>query len=449
MADPMFHQIKNEGIEYQDSRSLSFDPSTTSKMTLGVVLLMLVGFILWATFAKLSSAAIAPGVIIVESKRKPIQHLEGGIVKTIHIADGQAVERGDLLITLDASQAHAQLYGLRAQWQSDLARLNRLQSELSDQKRIQFDPRLIELKDDPRVQTILDTQAKLFDKRRSLRRGEDKILNEKIAQANLDLDGLRKRYQADEQGLVYLTEQLEMHETLLETGNTSKSRLLDLKREYSDLSGNLAELDIKINRAQRGVSEAQLQDTNADFDYAKQIGEEIQQLERSINETNQAMINAQQVLKRIEIRAPQSGVVVGLSVFAQQSVISPGEKIMEIVPQQDQLIVEALLKPEDIDVVYLGLDTQVRLSAYNFRRTPPVRGKLVHISADRITDQASGSSAYLAQIALNQDDLAVLQDVTLYPGMPAEVMILLNEKTPLDYLLSPLSVSAYKAMREI
>lgn len=449
MADPMFHQIKNDGIEYQDSRNLSFDPSTTSKITLGVVLLMLFGFLLWATFAKLSSAAIAPGVIIVESKRKPIQHLEGGIVNTIHIADGQAVERGDLLITLDASQAHAQLYGLRAQWQSDLARLNRLQSELSDQKRIQFDPRLIELKDDPRVQTILDTQAKLFDKRRSLRRGEDKILNEKIAQANLDLDGLRKRYQADEQGLVYLTEQLEMHETLLETGNTSKSRLLDLKREYSDLSGNLAELDIKINRAQRGVSEAQLQDTNADFDYAKQIGEEIQQLERSINETNQAMINAQQVLKRIEIRAPQSGVVVGLSVFAQQSVISPGEKIMEIVPQQDQLIVEALLKPEDIDVVYLGLDTQVRLSAYNFRRTPPVRGKLVHISADRITDQASGSSAYLAQIALNQDDLAVLQDVTLYPGMPAEVMILLNEKTPLDYLLSPLSVSAYKAMREI
>ncbi|ODS10994.1 HlyD family type I secretion periplasmic adaptor subunit [Vibrio scophthalmi] len=449
MADPMFHQIKSEGIEYQDSRSLSFDPSTTSKITLGVVLLMLFGFMLWATFAKLSSAAIAPGVIIVESKRKPIQHLEGGIVKTIHIADGQAVERGDLLITLDASQAHAQLYGLRAQWQSDLARLNRLQSELSDQKRIQFDPRLIELKDDPRVQTILDTQAKLFDKRRSLRRGEDKILNEKIAQANLDLDGLRKRYQADEQGLVYLTEQLEMHETLLETGNTSKSRLLDLKREYSDLNGNLAELDIKINRAQRGVSEAQLQDTNADFDYAKQIGEEIQQLERSINETNQAMINAQQVLKRIEIRAPQSGVVVGLSVFAQQSVISPGEKIMEIVPQQDQLIVEALLKPEDIDVVYLGLDTQVRLSAYNFRRTPPVRGKLVHISADRITDQASGSSAYLAKIALNQDDLAVLQDVTLYPGMPAEVMILLNEKTPLDYLLSPLSVSAYKAMREI
>ncbi|WP_406733970.1 HlyD family type I secretion periplasmic adaptor subunit [Vibrio scophthalmi] len=449
MADPMFHQIKSEGIEYQDSRSLSFDPSTTSKITLGVVLLMLFGFMLWATFAKLSSAAIAPGVIIVESKRKPIQHLEGGIVKTIHIADGQAVERGDLLITLDASQAHAQLYGLRAQWQSDLARLNRLQSELSDQKRIQFDPRLIELKDDPRVQTILDTQAKLFDKRRSLRRGEDKILNEKIAQANLDLDGLRKRYQADEQGLVYLTEQLEMHETLLETGNTSKSRLLDLKREYSDLNGNLAELDIKINRAQRGVSEAQLQDTNADFDYAKQIGEEIQQLERSINETNQVMINAQQVLKRIEIRAPQSGVVVGLSVFAQQSVISPGEKIMEIVPQQDQLIVEALLKPEDIDVVYLGLDTQVRLSAYNFRRTPPVRGKLVHISADRITDQASGSSAYLAKIALNQDDLAVLQDVTLYPGMPAEVMILLNEKTPLDYLLSPLSVSAYKAMREI
>ncbi|EGU32228.1 HlyD family secretion protein, partial [Vibrio ichthyoenteri ATCC 700023] len=217
MADSMFHQISSNGIQYKDSRQLSFKSSFISKMSLAVVLVMLFGFLLWATFAKLSSAAIAPGVIIVESKRKPIQHLEGGIVKTIHIADGQAVAQGDLLITLDASQAHAQLHGLRAQWQSDLARLNRLQAELSDQTQIQFDPRLLELTHDPRVQTILDTQAKLFDKRRSLRSGEDKILNEKIAQANLDLDGLRKRYQADEQGLVYLNEQLEMHETLLET----------------------------------------------------------------------------------------------------------------------------------------------------------------------------------------------------------------------------------------
>ena len=449
MADPSFHHINADGIHYKDARTLSFTTTSQSKIALAVVLLMLFGFILWASFAKLSSAAIAPGVIIVESKRKPIQHLEGGIVQSIHISDGQAVKQGDLLITLDASKAHAQLYGLRAQWQSDLARLNRLQAELSDRSEVLFDTRLIERQQELHVQMILGTQSKLFEKRRSLRSGEDDILNEKIAQANLDLDGLRKRYQADQQGLVYLSEQLDMHEELLKTGNTSKSRLLDLKREYTDLNGNLAELEININRAKGGVSEAKLQETNADFNYAKQLGEEIQQLERAINETNQAMINAQQVLKRIEIRAPQAGIVVGLSVFAQQSVISPGEKIMEIVPQQDPLIVEALLKPEDIDVVYLGLDTEVRLSAYNFRRTPPVRGKLIHISADRITDQASGSSAYLAQVALNQDDLAALQGVTLYPGMPAEVMILLNEKTPLDYLLSPLSVSAYKAMREI
>ncbi|MFA0414584.1 HlyD family type I secretion periplasmic adaptor subunit [Vibrio renipiscarius] len=449
MANPDFHQINHHGIEYKDARRLSFTTSTTSKIALMIVLTMLVVFVVWAALAKLSSAAIAPGVIIVETKRKPIQHFEGGIVKAIHVADGQSVEQGDLLITLDDSKAYAELYGLRAQWQSELARINRLQAELGDKSTITFDPQLLQQADETYVNTILNTQRQLFEKRRSLHNGEDKILNEKIAQANLDLEALRKRYQADEQSLVYLNQQLAMHVELLKTGNTSKSRLLDLKREYTDLNGNLAELDIKINRAQREVSEARLQDTNADFNYAKQLGEEIQQLERSINETNQAMNNARQVLKRIEIRAPQSGIVVGLSVFAQQSVIAPGEKIMEIVPQHDQLIVEALLKPEDIDVVSLGLDTEVRLSAYNFRRTPPVRGKLIHISADRITDQASGSSAYLAQVALNQEDLAALQGVTLYPGMPAEVMILLSEQTPLDYLLSPLSVSAYKAMREI
>lgn len=449
MANPDFHQINHHGIEYKDARRLSFTTSTTSKIALMIVLTMLVVFVVWAALAKLSSAAIAPGVIVVETKRKPIQHFEGGIVKAIHVADGQSVEQGDLLITLDDSKAYAELYGLRAQWQSELARINRLQAELGDKSTITFDPQLLQQADETYVNTILNTQRQLFEKRRSLHNGEDKILNEKIAQANLDLEALRKRYQADEQSLVYLNQQLAMHVELLKTGNTSKSRLLDLKREYTDLNGNLAELDIKINRAQREVSEARLQDTNADFNYAKQLGEEIQQLERSINETNQAMNNARQVLKRIEIRAPQSGIVVGLSVFAQQSVIAPGEKIMEIVPQHDQLIVEALLKPEDIDVVSLGLDTEVRLSAYNFRRTPPVRGKLIHISADRITDQASGSSAYLAQVALNQEDLAALQGVTLYPGMPAEVMILLSEQTPLDYLLSPLSVSAYKAMREI
>ncbi|HAS63495.1 MAG TPA: HlyD family type I secretion periplasmic adaptor subunit [Vibrio sp.] len=449
MAEQQFHTINQQGIHYHDSRELSFATSLSLKLGAGTVLLMFFVFIVWASLANLSSAAIAPGVIIVESKRKPIQHLEGGIVEKIHVSDGQFVEQGQLLITLNSSKAQAQLFGLRAKWQSETARLNRLQAELLGNKTISFDQNLLKFNADRHVQNVLNTQKELFAKRRSLRSGEDKVLNGKTAQAHLDLQGLEKRYQADQQSLVYLTEQLEMHETLLKTGNTSKSKMLDLKREYTKLNGNLAELEAKIHRAQRSISEAELQDSNADFDYAKQLGEELQQLEKSIRETDEAMIEAQQVLKRIEIRSPQAGVVVGLAIFSEQSVISAGEKIMEIVPQQDQLVVEALVQPEDIDVVHIGLDTEVRLTAYNFRRTPPVRGKLVHISADRITDQASGSSAYLAQIKLNQEDLARLEQVTLHPGMPAEVMIMLNDQTPMDYLLNPLSVSTYKAMREI
>ena len=449
MAERQFHTINQQGICYHDDRQLCFATSLSLKIGAFAVVAMFLVFILWASLAHLSSAAIAPGVIIVESKRKPIQHLEGGIVEKIHIADGQFVEQGQLLITLNSSKAQAQLFGLRAKWQSETARLNRLQAELLGNKTISFDPELLKFKSDRHVQNVLNTQKELFAKRRSLRSGEDKVLVGKTAQAHLDLQGLEKRYQADQQSLVYLTEQLKMHETLLETGNTSKSKMLDLKREYTKLNGNLAELEAKIHRAQRSISEAELQDSNADFDYAKQLGEELQQLEKSIRETDEAMIEAQQVLERIEIRSPQSGVVVGLAIFSEQSVVSAGEKIMEIVPQQDQLVVEALIQPEDIDVVHVGLDTEVRLTAYNFRRTPPVRGKLIHISADRITDQASGSSAYLAQVKLNQEDLARLKQVTLHPGMPAEVMIMLNKQTPMDYLLNPLSVSAYKAMREI
>ncbi len=448
MANGQFHHIDQSGIHFVDHRKLTFGSGAVIKMGVLIVLLLLSVFLWWSSQAKLASAAIAPGVIIVESKRKPVQHLEGGIVEAIHISDGQHVTQGQLLVTLNASRAKAQLYALRAKWQSETARLNRLQAELLGSDSVAYDTRLLKYQSDHHVQNVIATQNQLFAKRRSLRLGEDKVLEEKTAQAHIDLQGLEQRYQSDQQALLYLSEQVKMHEELLETGNTSKSRLLDLKREFTNLSGNLAELNAKIHRAQRAVSEAKLQDNNADFIYAKQLGEEIQQLEKSIRETSEEMLNAEQVLSRIEIRAPQSGVVVGLSVFSPQSVISAGQKIMEIVPQQDQLIVEALVQPEDIDVVHIGLATEVRLTAYNFRRTPPVKGKLVHLSADRIADKASGNSAYLAQVELDQSDLAQLDSVTLQPGMPAEVMILLGEQTPLDYLLSPLFVTAYKAMRE-
>ncbi|WP_194435336.1 HlyD family type I secretion periplasmic adaptor subunit [Vibrio fluminensis] len=449
MANSSYHEIHQDYIEYRDGRNLNFSVSANIKYALALVLILLFGFGYWASFAELSSAAIARGMVIVESKRKPVQHLEGGIVKQIHVEDGQNVEQGELLVTLDSSQAQARFLGLQAQWQSDLARLNRLQAELQDDSEIKFDARLLERDQQPRIQTILETQTKLFEKRRALQIGENKILLEKVAQAKSDLKGLQLRFKADKKTLLYLGQQVEMHEKLLETGNTSRSKLLDLKRESSELEGDLAELTAKINRAIRSVSEAELQDENAEYLYAKQLGEEIQQLEKAINETAEAMNNAEQVLSRVEIRAPQAGIVVGLTIYSSESVISPGEKIMEIVPQQDLLIIEAMLKPEDIDNVYESLSTEVRLTAYNFRRTPPIRGQLIHISADTIVDQTTGEPAYLAKVQLEQADLKQLDNVTLYPGMPAEVMILLNEQTPLDYLLGPLSVSAYRAMREI
>lgn len=264
------------------------------------------------------------------------------------------------------------------------------------------------------------------------------------------MEGLQQRYKAGRASLVYLNEQVTMHKQLLESGNTSKSRYLDLQREHSQLTGQTAELKSQIGRANRQITESQMELTNFDYTYAKTLGEEIQDLERKLNETREAMVNAEDILKRVEIRAPQSGVVVGLNVVSTNAIIPAGETLMEIVPQEDELIVEALVKPEDIEALHVGLDTQVRLTAYSFRKTPPISGKLVHLSADRISDQATGSSAYLARVSLNRDELHRLKDnVSLYPGMPAEVMILLEQQTPYDYLVNPLSVASYKAMREI
>ncbi|MGR5286658.1 HlyD family type I secretion periplasmic adaptor subunit [Vibrio maritimus] len=437
-------------ITYEDGRSLSLSTSTIISLATLTLVVMLGGFFAWAALSPLSSAAIAPGVVIVESKRKPVQHFEGGIVEEVHVRDGDSVKTGDLLITLSPTRAEASLYRLRAQWQSDLARLNRLQSELASHPEIQFDQRLLSRAQTDEIATILQTQIRLFEKRLALRQGEIDILQEKVEQAKLEKQGLEQRYQAGRSSLVYLTEQVTMHQQLLESGNTSKSRYLDLQRELSQLKGQTAELRSQIGRSNRRISEASMELTNFDYTYAKTLGEEIQDLQQKLNETREAMINAQDVLERVEIRAPQGGVVVGLTVVSNNAIVPAGETLMEIVPQEDELIVEALVKPEDIEALHIGLDTQIRLTAYSFRKTPPISGKLIHISADRISDQATGSSAYLARVTLNQSDLERLSaDVVLYPGMPAEVMILLSEQTPLDYLVNPLAVTSYNAMREM
>ncbi|MEZ8734129.1 MULTISPECIES: HlyD family type I secretion periplasmic adaptor subunit [Vibrio] len=439
----------DKGIHFDDGRKLIFSTFKIQVFIWLVLVTTLGGFAAWAYLAPLSSAAIAPGVIIVESKRKPIQHLEGGIVEIVHVSDGDHVQKDELLITLSHTQAQASLLRLRAQWQSDLARLNRLQSELASHQEIQFDMRLLSLMSDPNVSSLLDTQSKLFSKRQSLKSGESDVLQQKVEQSKLDLQGFQQRFLAGNRSLKYLEEQVQMHQDLLVSGNTSKSRLLDLQRERSQLQGNVADLKARIGHAKRTIAEAKLELINADYTYAKTLGEEIQDLERKLNETREAMVNAQDILTRVEIRAPQSGVVVGLNVVSENAIVPPGETLMELVPQNDELIVEALVKPEDIEALRIGLDTQVRLTAYSFRKTPPIRGKLVHISADRISDQATGSSAYLARVSLDKSELEALENISLYPGMPAEVMILLEQQTPLEYLLNPLSVSAYKAMREI
>ncbi len=439
----------NKGLHFDDGRKVIFSTLKTQLFIWTVLIVSLGGFGAWAYLAPLSSAAIAPGVIIVESKRKPIQHLEGGIVQQVHVSDGDFVIKGQPLITLSPTKAQASLLRLRAQWQSDLARLNRLQSELANHPEIQFDMRLLSLGSDPNVASLLKTQNNLFAKRQSLKSGESEVLEQKVEQSKLDLQGFQQRYYAGTRSLKYLEEQVQMHQKLLLSGNTSKSRLLDLQRERSQLQGDVADLKARIGHSKRTIAEAKLELINADYTYAKTLGEEIQDLERKLNETREAMVNAQDVLTRVEIVAPQSGVVVGLNIVSENAIVPPGETLMELVPQEDELIVEALVKPEDIEALRVGLDTQVRLTAYSFRKTPPINGKLIHISADRISDQATGSSAYLARVSLNKAELKALESISLYPGMPAEVMILLEQQTPLEYLLNPLSVSAYKAMREI
>ena len=410
-----------------------------------VVALFFGGFGVWAAFAPLESAAIASGTLSVNSKRKTVQHLEGGIVADILVEEGDVVAAGQTLVVLDDMQARTSFSLIEAQYHSTAALEARLRAERDGLDAIRWPERLRRVmgEDDD----VLATQERIFEARARSLDNRTAIYTRQIAQMHEEVVGLAEEIKAQDQQLALLEEELEGLRGLVEKGYESKPRLLALKRRRAEVAGGRARNRARIARVEQSIGETHLKITELDNARLNEVVEDLRENEARMSDLREHLSAARHVLSRTHVTAPVSGTLVDLRVFTRGGVVGPGEPLMDIVPAGDELVIEAKVDPRDIDVVYPGLPAQVRLTAFSQLTTPLLEATVLQVSADSLIDERTGAPFYAARVALDPQQ-PELDRLPLQPGMPAEVMIVTGKRTPLDYLLKPIVTSFGRALRE-
>ena len=402
----------------------------------------------WAVFAPLDSAAIASGKLAVENNRKVVQHLEGGIVKEILVRDGEAVKTGQPLIRLVSIQPRAQLQLIRGQRNALLARAARLRAERDGNVGLSFPEELTAQGDDSRVQETMLGQLNIFAARRDAIEGKRQILRQRVAQFREEIAGIEAQiWSADEQ-LVLIEDELTGLQTLFAKGLTPKSRILELQRRKAEIQGERGQNLSAIARAKQNITEAEIRIFELRTEQVSEVVSELREVEIELLAVQERLGSAEDVQRRTDVVSPADGVIVDMQITNVGAVIQPGERLLDVVPGNEKLVIDARVAPTDIDVVYPGLPAQVRLVAFNQRITPTVEGAVTSVSADSLIDEATGESYFTARIEISNPDDPTLDGLVLLPGMPAEVLIRTGERTLLQYLLSPVQQSFTRSLTE-
>lgn len=427
---------------------------------IALVVVFVGGFGWWAVVAPLESAAIAPGVIEVQSSRKTIQHLEGGIIGQILVQDGQFVEAGQPLIQLADTRPRTSLASLRSQYLDAIAREARLIAERDAADNVTYPTELLEQRDDPAVRQIMAGQDQIFGTRRSLFQSRSGLIQESIARVQEEIAGLQAQLLSARQQRDLIDQEIADVVVLYEQGYARKPRLLALKRELAQLEGRIGETEAQIAQAQKAIAESELNLVTLQNDTQDEIATALRDTQVQVSQLREQLEAARDVMARTEIRAPEAGIVTALRVRTPGGVISPGEPLMDLVPAEDRLVIKAQVRPDDIDRVHAGLMAQVRLTPFKQRLLPPLEGRVAYVSADHLVDERSGQAYYAATIeiedaAFEYDGSALTGKVTgliggaqIVPGMPAEVMIKTGETTVALYALAPILDSFNRAFRE-
>ncbi|MBM1174717.1 HlyD family type I secretion periplasmic adaptor subunit [Microvirga arabica] len=406
------------------------------------------GFGAWAALAPLSSAASASGQVRVESYRKTVQHLEGGIIREILVKDGDFVAEGDVIARLDHIQAAATANLFQRQRDALKALEARLVAERDGQSTIAFAPELEAQRSDPEVAEILNGQETIFASRRTNIQGQVEVLEQRMSQQRAEIGAYQAQVTSARDQIRLINEELKIVRDLVGRGLEKLPRRLSLERALAQLEGAKGQQLGLIARTEQAIGEAKLQIASLRNAQANEVAAEIRDAQTKLGELEERVRAAADIQSRTTITAPAAGRIVNLRHFTPGGVLKGGEPLLDLVPSADKLVIEARVSPLDIDTVHAGLDAEVKLLAFKQRRLPVLNGKVTLVSADALMDERTGQAFYTAQIELAGDDLIRLRDVQLYPGMPSEVLVLTGQRTPMEYFLDPIRDSFRKAFRE-
>lgn len=416
-------------------------------MTVSVLLVGGIGA--WATVTSLAGAVIASGTVVVESSAKKVQHQTGGIVGAILIHEGDRVSAGDVVVRLDETTTRANLQIVAQQYDRTIAGQARLQAERLGLPEIKFPEDLTKrAKDDPDLKAMIAGEQALFDSRANALAGQKSQIKARAGQLAEQIEGLIAQKNSMEESAELVEKDFNSIQTLYKKKLVSLERVGTLHLELARLHGETGRLAAAIAETEGKISETKLQALQVDEDMRKDVNEELRELDGKVVELVERKTVAQDQLARIEIRAPQSGIVQELAVHTVGGVISPGETIMLIVPEQDKLVVDTMVSPASIDDVEPGQSVTIRFSAFDAATTPECKGTVQRVSADLIKDPQRQISYYVARATLDDQKSCLRGRRRLQPGMPAEVHILTGERNVWSYVLKPLSDQINRAFRE-
>ena len=402
----------------------------------------------WAAMAPLASAAHAPGVVRVESHRKTIQHLEGGIIRDILVRDGDVVAAGEVLVRLDRTLPAANLDSLNGEVLALSAREARLKAERDGADTVPPPPGLTGVLDLGGLVEILDGQQRILDSRRASFAGRAEILRQQIVQLHAEGEAYKAQLAAVRDQAALLAEEARVVRNLIGKGLERRPRLMALEREKARVEGLAGEYQAMIARNEMAAGETRLKIDDLGNERRKEIEAELRQVQTERAMVAERLRAAIDVASRTEIRAPVAGRVVELRHVTAGGVIGPGDPVLDLVPLDDAFVVEARLSPLDIELVHPGLDAEVKLTAFRQRRLPVLVGTVRSVSADALTDPRTGAAYYAAEVSLPAESLAEVGDGSLYPGMPADVLVLTGDRTALQYFTDPIRDSFRRAFRE-
>lgn len=420
--------------------------ATTIRVGIATLAIAVGGFGLWAALAPLDAAAVARGEVKVENYRKTIQHMEGGIVRAIEVRDGDEVAPGQPLMRLDDTAIRARHEQLLSQYWDALAAKARLTAERDDAAEIDFAAWLPKT-DHPRIKEVTRAQNNLFHARKATLGGQVAVLKKRLVLYDREADALSAEQTSKDRQLTLVREEVKTTAMLVKKGLGLRPRLLSLQREAEKLQGERDDYSARVARLKQAQASTELEIANVAYQHLNDVAAELREVEGAIRDVEQQVTAVADSLTRTVVRAPQAGVVVALKVHTRGAVLQPGEEVMDIVPRNETLVVEARVQPEDIDRVIPGRPAQIRFRTFLRGLTPPASGEVTQVSADLFHDERTGQPYYQARIAFDPESLKKLPG-PLTPGMQTDVLITAGQRTALDYLLAPLSQRMALAMRE-